>query len=402
MAKKAQAGPIRPQPTLPRRPKQRSVVSFAALIKVTALPLGVAATAVLAWFALRWWKVPTTYHQVHRVQRLNASEPHAMERFFQNFHGRLPVVIDGALSSWPAMQWTPALLTAKCPAARLPVYTYDLAATDWAALRDSGEMPLHQYLAEEFGHGSDVRDGARYGLEMSLRNECPVLLEDVRIPAFFTDDLLVRYYKKAAWPTLIVGPRGSRSGLHRDTHDLPFWMALFSGRKHWRIFAANDEAMEAHYRPERNGFSFDPFRPDFWKHPDLALATPYDHVLEAGQLLYIPNGAPHGAYNLDDTIAISGNYLDTRSLGRHYNTTCSQPLWQDSKLCWAYEHDFARHKPPEADDLKELNFFQFSGFSGSVEWCRAFLPDLRERGEKRAELKRCLPIVESYCSMPGE
>jgi len=179
-------------------------------------------------------------------------------------------------------------------------------------------------------------------------------------------------------------------------------MALFNGRKHWRIFAPNDQALEAHFRPERNGFAFDAFQPDFWKHPDLAFAAPYDHVLEAGQLLYIPNGAPHGAYNLEDTIAISGNYLDTRSLGRHYNTTCSQPLWKDSKLCWAYEHDFGRHKPPQAHELKELNFFQFSGFAGSPEWCQAFLPDLRERAEKRPELRRCLPTVEGYCSMAGE
>lgn len=309
------------------------------------------------------------------------------------------MVIEGALDAWPAMNWSAASLAAACPDAQLPVYTYDLQATDWAALRDAGKVLLREYLTQEFGRNEVRPQGARYGLEMSLRSECPRLLGDVRIPAPFTDDLLVRHYRKGAWPTLIAGPSGTRSGLHRDTHDLPFWMALFVGRKRWRIFADSEPALGPHYLPDRNGFSFDPFTPDFVQHPDLGAASVYEHVLEAGQLLYIPNGAPHAAYNLEDTIAISGNYLDPRSVERHTQVTCNQTLWQDSRLCWFHAQDFERERPRPTEEMREMSYFEFAGFPGPEAWCAAFLPDLRERATRRPELGRSVPIIEAYCTV---
>ena len=30
----------------------------------------------------------------------------------------------------------------------------------------------------------------------------------------------------AGWPSIIIGPNGTQSGLHIDTHHLPFWIAV--------------------------------------------------------------------------------------------------------------------------------------------------------------------------------
>jgi len=187
----------------------------------------------LVW---HWVTTPVEYIHVLPVQRLNATAPNSMDIFFEKFHGRLPVVFEGALDTWPAMQWSPTTLSRKCPKASLPVYTFDSNSKEWASLAETGHLLLSSYFQQWFGGAAGQKEPP-YGLEMSLRNECPVLLEDVRIPAPFSDDMLARYYRKGAWPTLITGPAGTRSGLHRDSHNFPFWMALFSGRKHWRIFA---------------------------------------------------------------------------------------------------------------------------------------------------------------------
>merc|ERR1712178_636083 len=262
---------------------------------------------------------------------------------------------------------------------------------------DGGQLLLSKYFQSWFGK-EESKEQAPYGLEMSIRNECPSLLEDVRIPAPFSDDMLVRYYRKGAWPTLITGPKGARSGLHKDSHNFPFWMAMFAGRKHWRIFDSGDSAIASLYQTKTNGFNFDPFRPDFFKYPSLGQATVFDHMLLPGQLIYIPNGAPHAAQNLEDSIAISGNYLDGRSRKLHMEGTCKQALWMESKLCWAYDHDFEKHKVPAAQDMKELTYFQFAGFTGAADWCKSFLPDLKGRAEKLPELKRPIKIVEDYCA----
>jgi len=348
-----------------------------------------------------WWTTPSNYLHVLPIAQININNSDALSVFFEKYHGRLPVVFEGALSNWPAMRWTTDSLAQLCASAELPVYAYDTSSKEWAALRETGNMKLSAYFARFFGRATTFEKASLerppYGLEMGLRNECPELLEDVRIPAPFSDDLLARYYRKSAWPTLIVGPAGTRSGLHRDTHDFPFWMALFVGRKRWRIFLHEETALRPYYRADRNGFDFDPFQPDFTTFPGLGKASVFEHILKPGELLYIPNGAPHAAQNHEDAIAISSNYLDAHSLSRHFEGTCQQSLWMQSKLCWFYNHNFEKHKAPSWQKMQELNYFQYSGFKGRDDWCTFFLPDLRVRAAKRPELERTIPIVERYC-----
>jgi len=349
-----------------------------------------------------WLRTPSAFAAVLDVPHMDGTSPDAIRIFFDQYFNKQPVVIEGVLQSWPAMQWSPSSLAERCPQARLPVYQYDLASTDWAALKDAGEPLLSEYLSQ-FGRAADNRSGELlYGLEMAMRNNCPELLEDIRIPAFFVDDMLVKHYKNVAWPTLIAGPRGTRSGLHRDTHDLPFWMALFVGKKRWRIFTPEDPGVEPYFRSDRNGFSFDAFTPDFSAFPELGKVKVYEHLLQAGQLLYIPSGAPHAAYNEEDTIAISGNYLDPRGLPRHLQGTCKQSLWADSKLCNYLVPDLEKERPTPLDALRERTFFEFRGHDGPQAWCDTFLPDLAERAQKHAEFQRCVPIVQAYCDSKKE
>lgn len=366
-------------------------ISFGA-----AMSLGAA-----AWTLVQWALTPAGYLAVLQLPRLNATAPGAVADFFERYHGRSPVVILGALDSWPAMRWTTASLSARCPDARVPQYAYDPTGGQWAALREVSSRPLPEYLGAEFGQPARPAQQRMYALEMSLRSECPQLLADVRVPAFFADDMLLRYYNLTAWPTLIAGPQGTRSGLHRDTHDFPFYMAMFSGRKQWRILsseAGSRRAYEPYFDPATNGFGFDPFAPDMRRFPALGEVAVYDHVLEPGQLLYIPSGAPHAAFNLEDTIAISGNYLDSRSLPHHQAAACGEGgLWMNSPLCVGYMFFFEKHPAVAPDALRETSYFELAGPGGPVEWCDKFESNLRRRAERRPELARNIPIVAGYC-----
>ena len=53
-------------------------------------------------------------------------------------------------------------------------------------------------------------------------------------------------------------------------------------------------------------FSADPLNPCPVKHPAALLAARagWEHVLEAGDLLFVPADCPHFVANLDDTVAI--------------------------------------------------------------------------------------------------
>lgn len=45
-------------------------------------------------------------------------------------------------------------------------------------------------------------------------------------------------------------------------------------------------------------------------HPLLALTHPRECVLEAGELLFVPYGSPHRVENLENSLAISANFVN--------------------------------------------------------------------------------------------
>eukprot|EP00929_Paragymnodinium_shiwhaense_P060231 TRINITY_DN30104_c0_g1_i2.p1 TRINITY_DN30104_c0_g1~~TRINITY_DN30104_c0_g1_i2.p1 ORF type:complete len:341 (+),score=72.30 TRINITY_DN30104_c0_g1_i2:127-1149(+) len=288
-------------------------------VQVAAIAAFVLALGALMWHGAQRFMKPTAYRAMLDVPRLDARQPEAVKEFFEKYHGRLPVLVEGLVDAWPAMQWNATSLIERCPASQIPVYAYNLDG-QWAGLTDRGETSFPDYLRGFQSAGGEQRaaSGERlYGLEMSLRSECPALLEDLRIPRFFADDLFPKALTKSAWPTVIAGAAGTRSGLHRDTLDLPFWVALVEGKKRWRIFRDDEKAIDPYYIQDQNTFNFDPFEPDFAKYPNLGAATVYAVEQKAGELMYFPPGAPHAARNPEDAISIAGNYLCPRGSPCH-------------------------------------------------------------------------------------
>ena len=81
--------------------------SPAPLAWLAAAAVAVAAAAV-GWPALQRALAPTAYGRVLPVPRLDARQPGALAEFYERYHLRTPVVIEGAIGAWPAMNWTPA------------------------------------------------------------------------------------------------------------------------------------------------------------------------------------------------------------------------------------------------------------------------------------------------------
>ena len=57
-------------------------------------------------------------------------------------------------------------------------------------------------------------------------------------------------------------------------------------------------------------FDVDLSSPDFDAHPLLCRTTPKQCTLEPGELLFVPHGCPHMVENLEDSLAISANFVD--------------------------------------------------------------------------------------------
>ena len=185
----------------------------------------------------------------------------------------------------------------------------------------------------------------------AFRHDRPPPIPLVSLPA---NDILQRVPRTSqtiyrdAWPSFFAGPEGSASGLHVDSFGSHFFMYLMEGRKHWRLFRSTDREF---LHPRGAAFDVDVMCPDIDKvgvninrhchqHPrfssdqaihaslilyceasstqphklspptpskfgsDLAQTQPYDAIMQPGDLMFIPSGAPHQVLNLDDTLAV--------------------------------------------------------------------------------------------------
>jgi len=197
-----------------------------------------------------------------------------------------------------------------------------------------------------------------------------------------------------------VGANGTQTALHIDKNYLPFWLAQYHGRKQVRILLANDTAMNDYFDEAALNFELDVFNP---KEPEWAQATVYETVLEPGQVLYIPYGAPHGARNLEDSIAISGNYLDKNTLPLHHNFCETNVDAKDTPKCDASSlrlYDAHPGRPP----VSHLHYTTFRGYETIKKWCLYVLPAMKasaeqsEVGSKRhTKVTRWVTELTKYC-----
>jgi len=181
-----------------------------------------------------------------------------------------------------------------------------------ARVEDSWQRPL---VGGEHPPSRGLRGatGVSYLFDWGLPKLCPELLEGFIVPEYFAQDLLQRtpaveadQYREQ-WPSLFLGPKGSGCNLHTDSLGSHFWMALVSGRKEWRVFSPESAA---YLKPNAitGSFDIDAFQEE--QAAEFYAADMHGTVLEAGDIVFVPAGSPHQVRNIEDTVAISGNYID--------------------------------------------------------------------------------------------
>jgi len=118
------------------------------------------------------------------------------------------------------------------------------------------------------------------------------------------------------WPSLLLGPKGTRTALHIDSDATHFWLLLLKGKKKWRIFPAQDR--DALYQNAFDdsllitGFedAGEVMRLQERVSPSLNETMPWEFTMEAGDLVIVPHKSPHQVENLEDTVAVAGNFID--------------------------------------------------------------------------------------------
>ncbi|MEQ8660244.1 MAG: cupin-like domain-containing protein [Gammaproteobacteria bacterium] len=215
----------------------------------------------------------------------------------------LPVKLTGLTDDWPARtRWTFAFFARAYGACEVAVE----ARADASATR---QVRLADYLATLADRG-DV-DGERWYLkDWVFRQQAPALLDDYRAPPQFPDyfaELEPALQPGFSW--IYIGPRDSASNFHRDVAGTSAWNALIRGRKLWLFFPP-----DAHAAAYDN--TLDAFARDAPPAAALAAREPLYCIQEPGETVFTPSLWWHQVYNLEDSIAVTENFVDDCNLSQ--------------------------------------------------------------------------------------
>ncbi|KAK7206826.1 hypothetical protein BZA70DRAFT_115564 [Myxozyma melibiosi] len=197
----------------------------------------------------------------------------------------------------------------------------------------SHEWPKWSFseLLKEYGEIEFIQECVRWRLDVygqymaSNQDESPLYLFDREfgdktsmtveydVPGIFKPDyftLLKDIRPDYRW--IIIGPERSGSTFHKDPNATSAWNAVVQGAKYWVMFPP-DVLPPGVYTSADESSVTSPLSIAEWlsEFHKAALATPgFRHgVCRSGEVLYVPSGWWHLVVNLEDTIALTQNFV---------------------------------------------------------------------------------------------
>jgi hypothetical protein len=249
------------------------------------------------------------------LQKLHASAPHhgqverrsrlSRDEFLERYvWPARPVVVTDLAEDWPARtRWTPHDLKERFGDVEVEVQDGRDSDRRYEAnkLQLRRRVRLGEFVDRVFA-GGPTND-----CYLTANNEA---LKDPRLAALLDDIGTLPPYcdraRLAAQSSLWVGPAGAITPLHHDTIMLMHTQIV--GRKRWRFISPLDTPRV--YNHVGVFSEVDLEQPDLERHPDIALVSIMETVVEPGETVFLPLSWWHQVASLDPCISFSFSNLD--------------------------------------------------------------------------------------------
>ncbi|EHA8587360.1 putative F-box protein [Cocos nucifera] len=182
-----------------------------------------------------------------------------------------------------------------------------------------------------------------YVFDDKFGEAAPALLEDYNVPHLFQEDFfdVLDHDQRPSFRWLIIGPERSGASWHVDPALTSAWNTLLSGQKRWALYPPGrvPAGVTVHVNEEDGDVNIEsPTSLQWWLdiYPQLA---DHDKPLECTQLpgetIFVPSGWWHCVLNLETTIAITQNFVNTSNFefvcldmapGHHHKGVCRAGL----------------------------------------------------------------------------
>jgi len=210
----------------------------------------------------------------------------------------VPCMITGMADDWPAMKtWSFENFKERFPKSK-----FIIANGDSKQLR-------YEYFYHYMNHKKHRRDDipiyifdSEFGDE---HRDTKTLLDDYDVHEWFNEDFLAilgeDYRPPFRW--LIAGPKRTGSSFHVDPIGTAAWNTLIRGKKRWILFPPEAFSDESDISPDPGASWF------INEYPKYKDKYHIDVIQESGETLFLPSGWWHVTVNLQDSIAITQNFV---------------------------------------------------------------------------------------------
>ena len=380
------------------------------------LPLAICALGLLLWTTF-----PTVTKELNIVPipRIPAGSL-SVQEFYEQYGDRT-VIIEGGVRHHPAFQLGFEGLKELCGGGTLDTALYSSDVEDeLLRIRDGGPMFLRDYI-DQYLTGHTKGDPRVLASTLSLPVMCPALELQTPFPSYVSSALQgldevrnssdgKQHRLLASQPEIFIGPQGTKITIHMDNYLVPFWMAVYAGKKTFRTIPYEDSIKHMPYytgvrnaqpnRFEKTVLSKWPWTfqkkqleiwdPDLETFPEVTKVRVYEGTVNAGDWIYLPPATLHAVYNTEDTWAVSVNSLPPPTFSKfvdicadnHFIMGCTRILEgieecndlqtkEGLKNCLA-DSDLVHSIQKEYDEgPREKYLHEYASYDGFEPWCEA-------------------------------
>ncbi|KAK9069527.1 hypothetical protein SSX86_011431 [Deinandra increscens subsp. villosa] len=234
----------------------------------------------------------------------------SLEEFLQQYDAQKPVLVSGLADTWLAKKtWTPEQLLIKYE---------DTSFRISQRSANKVAMKLKDYVSYiQEQHDEDPL----YIFDDKFGEVAPDLLKDYSVPHLFPDDYfdVLDSDQRPPFRWLIIGPERSGASWHVDPALTSAWNTLLCGRKRWALYPPGRVPLgvTVHVNDEDGDVDIETPSSLQWWLDFYPLLADEDKPIECTQLpgetIYVPTGWWHCVLNLETTIAVTQNYVNSKN-----------------------------------------------------------------------------------------
>jgi len=239
----------------------------------------------------------------------------SLQEFWDVYDAKWPVIVTDVLPTWPAFNWSRDFFYENYKDERVT-----MKAVDSPSLQDAVSLALPLELFYKNTHKAYPHQWTYLEDELFIPTR-PELRASIGPTIYLQEDHYKLFPQEVRpWDAMLLwGTQYSRSSLHIDPYNWTGTNAVISGRKSWKLFPPGQDHYLDVVHGQMSGFplncykynsAVDSFEPNTCKHPNFTKSRYLEFEQLPGELLIIPTGWFHQAYNLEETIAVSSQVMN--------------------------------------------------------------------------------------------